>query len=379
MSAAWQRALFWLGGLALLILALTSLSGMLLPFAAGLTIAYFLDPVCRRLQRLGLPRSLASALTLVIFVHAIGLIFLILVPLLETQILDLVQRIPRLVAAAQRELNALTGMLEQRLAPEDYAKLREAVSAKLGDAFGWVGRALTGLLSGGLAVFNILSLVFITPVIAFFLLRDWPGIIARLDEWLPRRHEATIRAQAALVDETLAGFIHGQTTVCAVMGAYYALALSLVGLDFGLIVGVLVGFLIFIPVIGGAIGAVLGILLALAQFDGLVRVGIVAAIFAVGQAIEGNVLTPKLVGERVNLHPVWVIFALLAFGELFGLLGLLIAVPVAAVIGVITRFAMQRYLASPLYDPAFAETTLAAPEVAAPSASAMVDDGTVHL
>jgi predicted PurR-regulated permease PerM len=297
------------------------------------------------------PRSIATLAALLIFVMAIAVIALILVPLLESQVSELIRRFPSFLGAAQRDLNYLMGLLQERLAPEDYAKIRDAVGARLGDAFAWLGQILQSMLTSSLALFNLLSLVFITPIVAFFLLRDWHRVIARVDSWLPRHTVATAREQARLVDATLAGFIRGQATVCLLMGAFYGAALSIAGLEFGLILGFLVGLLIFIPFLGGALGAGIAILLAVTQFESWTGVAAVAAIFVVGQTLEGNVLTPKLVGDRVHLHPVWVIFSLLAFGNLFGLVGLIVAVPVAAIIGVLTRFALARYLASPLYDP----------------------------
>jgi len=308
MSETWQRALFWLGGILVCGLALWLMSGILLPFAAGFAIAYFLDPPCDRLERLRLPRGAAALVVLLGFFLAVALVLLVVVPLLETQIVDLVRRFPQFVDMARADLNSLMGFFQERLSPEDYAKLRDAVGAKLGDAFSWLGRLLQGILGGSIAFFNILSLAFVTPIVAFFLLRDWHRIVGRVDSWLPRPHAATIRAQAALVDATLAGFIRGQATVCLLMAVFYATGLSIAGLDFGLVIGLLVGVLIFIPFLGGAIGAALALLLAATQFASWTPVVAVAGIFVVGQAIEGNLLTPKLVGERVNLHPVWVIF-----------------------------------------------------------------------
>ena len=351
MSGAAQRALFWLAAFGLLGLALWLLNAILLPFAAGFAIAYFLDPLVVQLEDWRVPRAIATLVALLIFVLAIAVIALILVPLLENQVSELIRRFPHLLAAAQRDLNYLMGLLQERLAPEDYAKIRDAVGARLGDAFAWLGQILQSMLTSSLALFNLLSLVFITPIVAFFLLRDWRRVITRVDSWLPRPTVATVREQARLVDATLAGFIRGQATVCLLMGAFYAAALSVAGLEFGLILGFLVGLLIFIPFLGGALGAGIAILLAVTQFESWTGVAAVAAIFVVGQTLEGNVLTPKLVGDRVHLHPVWVIFSLLAFGNLFGLVGLIVAVPVAAIIGVLTRFALARYLASPLYDP----------------------------
>ncbi|MGH7186923.1 MAG: AI-2E family transporter, partial [Pseudomonadota bacterium] len=213
----------------------------------------------------------------------------------------------------------------------------------------WTLQALGGLLSGGLALVNILSLLFITPVVTFYLLRDWDRIVKQIDALLPREHAETIREQARLVNETLSGFVRGQATVCFLLGGFYAVALSLAGLDFGLVIGLIAGALSFIPFVGTIFGFVASVGLAFAQFDQWHRIAIVVAIFLVGQFVEGNFLTPKLVGDRVRLHPVWIIFALLAGAALFGFVGLLLAVPVAAVIGVLIRFAVSRYTASPLY------------------------------
>jgi predicted PurR-regulated permease PerM len=350
--SAWPGAAIWGGGIVLFFLGLYLVSDILLPFVASFAIAYLLNPLCDRLQRAGLGRPLASIIVLLGFLLCFALFLLVLVPLVEAQILELVGRMPVFVDAARREVNGLMAMVEARLSPEDFAKLRDAVSGRLGDAFTWGGTLLTKVLTGGLALFNVLSLIFITPIVAFFILRDWHRIVAMVGRLPPRRQAATIREQAALVDATLAGFIRGQALVCLVMGIYYALALSLAGLDFGLVLGLLVGILLIIPMLGAGLGGILAVVLAMVQFPDWLHVGIVAGIFLVGQTIEGNILTPRLVGGRVNLHPVWVIFALLAFGSLFGLLGLMIAVPVAAVIGVLVRFALHRYLASPFYNPA---------------------------
>jgi predicted PurR-regulated permease PerM len=238
-------------------------------------------------------------------------------------------------------------------------ELREAAgrTTEIGQAAGdfasravnWALQALGGVISGGLALVNILSLLFITPVVTFYLLRDWDRVLAHIDALLPREHAETIREQARLVNDTLAGFVRGQATVCFLLGTFYAVALSLAGLNFGLVIGLVSGILSFIPYVGTIFGFVAASGLALAQFDEWYRIAIVIGIFLFGQFVEGNFLTPKLVGDRVRLHPVWVIFALLAGGTLFGFAGVLLAVPVAAVIGVLTRFAVSRYTASPLY------------------------------
>jgi predicted PurR-regulated permease PerM len=210
----------------------------------------------------------------------------------------------------------------------------------------WIGAALIRIVGSGVAFANLLSLLFITPVVAFYLLRDWDHFVRRIDDLLPLEHRKTILAQFREVDRNLAGFARGQASVCLVLAIYYALGLTLVGLEFGLVVGLGIGLISFIPYVGSITGLIVSLGIALAQFPTWGPVGLVLGVFVVGQILEGYVLTPRLVGNRVGLHPVWVIFALLAGGTLFGFVGLLLAVPVAAVIGVLTRFAVQQYLAS---------------------------------
>ena len=202
------------------------------------------------------------------------------------------------------------------------------------------------MISGVDAALSLASLLVITPVVTFYLLRDWDHLVARVDSWLPRHYAGTVRVEVRKVDEILAGFVRGQSSVCVILALFYAIGLTLAGLNFGLVIGLVAGLLSFIPFVGSAVGFVASVGMALVQFDDWLRIGIVAAIFVIGQAVEGNFLTPKLVGDRVGLHPVWVIFALLAGGFLFGFVGVLLAVPVAAVVGVLTRFLMAQYLDS---------------------------------
>jgi predicted PurR-regulated permease PerM len=352
MTTTQRQMAFWLGGLALFFVMLWLLSSILLPFVAGFVIAYFLDPLVARLERLGIPRGLASLLVLALFLMILVLVVLLLLPIIQSQVLEFIARLPAILEEVRRDAEALTQLAQERLSPEDLAKLRDAIGGKLTDVFAWLGGLAKSVLTSGFALANLLSLIFVTPVVAFFLLRDWRRIVRRIDDWLPRDHADTIREQARLIDETLSGFLRGQLTVCMVLGLYYAIVLSVIGLDFGLVIGLLVGLLAFIPFVGVAVGFTLSTLMALTQFPDWTHVVMVLVAFAIGQTVEGNVLAPYLVGNRVNLHPVWIIFALLAFGSLFGFLGVLIAVPMAAVIGVLVRFGLSRYLASPLYDPA---------------------------
>jgi predicted PurR-regulated permease PerM len=352
MNPAQRRQLvFWLAVLALTLLVLHLLSGILLPFVAGLAIAYFLDPAVDRLERWGLARGAASGIVLLLFGLVLVTVAMLVVPLLQLQAAELARRLPAVIDQGRNRVQQLAQLAQERLSPEDLARLRDVAGAWAGSVLAWSAQFIEGLVTRGMALANLLSLVFVTPVVAFFLLRDWDRLVARVDAWLPRQHLRTVREQARIVDATLAGFVHGQLLVGLVLGAYYALALSIAGLDFAIILGVLIGILSFVPFVGAAIAFTIALGLALLQLSSWTAVALVVGIFVAGQTLESNVLSPKLVGERVNLHPVWVIFALLAFGSLFGFVGVLLALPAAAVAGVLVRFALAQYLASPLYDP----------------------------
>jgi predicted PurR-regulated permease PerM len=347
-----QQLWFWVGALALLFLLIYFLSPILLPFVAGSLIAYFLSPVVTWLDRRGMRRSFGAIAVLLVFLLGLLLIGALLLPLVELQVAELTRRLPVLVGEARDGIEHLMQIAEERLGPEDVAKLRDIMASGAADLASWAGRLVQNLLTSGIALANLLLLIFVTPIVAFFMLRDWDNMIALLDSWMPRHHLPVIREQARLIDAALSGFIRGQLLVCLGVGLYYAVALTAIRLEFGLILGILAGILTFIPYVGFTTGFVLALGLALVQFGSGSGLLWVLGVFAVGQVLEANVLAPKLVGERVHLHPVWVIFALLAFGTVFGFLGVLLALPAAAVIGVLVRFALRRYLASPVYDPA---------------------------
>ncbi|MGH7056657.1 MAG: AI-2E family transporter [Acetobacteraceae bacterium] len=328
-------------------------ASILLPFVAAAGIAYFLDPLARKMARLGLSRALASLLLIVGLIALGFLVVFFLYPLVVQQVALLVARLPDYVMAVRDFAQHVAAEMQQRLGPDYFnGKLQALVSNEAGTVLTFLVRAVAGLISGGFALFNVLSLVVVTPVVAFYLLRDWPKVVARVDSWLPRRYAAVLRAQAQEVDRILSAWIRGQLLVCLFLALFYAAGLSLIGLDLGLIVGLAAGVLSFIPYVGTITGAVLAVGLALAQFpvwSGLVRVGVV---FVLGQILEGYVIYPRFLGDRVELPAVWVIFALFAGGAAFGFLGVLLAVPVAAVIGVLARFWLRRYMQSPLYlDP----------------------------
>jgi predicted PurR-regulated permease PerM len=337
---------FWLIGLAVFLAALFLLRGVLLPFVAGMAIAYLLDPVCDRLETMGLSRTLATTVLTVVFLIVAVAAFLLLVPVLAGQAVSLLERVPDFVETLRGHVARLLEIVEARIDPKMLEQVEAALAGSSERLVTWVTTLLGQVISGGVALANLISLLVITPVVAFYLLRDWDRLVTTIDGWLPRRHAETIREQVGAVDDTLAGFLRGQGTVCLILAIYYGLGLSLAGLDFGLVIGIAAGFLSFVPYVGAIVGLLLSVGLALVQFDAWLPIAIVAAVFVLGQTVEGYVLTPKLVGEKVGLHPVWIIFALLAGGAMFGFLGILLAIPAAAVIGVGVRFGLARYLAS---------------------------------
>ncbi|WP_170460492.1 AI-2E family transporter [Ruegeria arenilitoris] len=336
---------YWGIAAAIFILLLWLLGDVLLPFVIGGAVAYFLDPVADRLENMGLSRAAATAIITVFSILAFALMILMVVPALITQLIDLVDVLPSLFqemrAFVERQFPSL---LDRESNTHQFLlSMGDTLKGKTGDILETV------MASVGSAV-NIVVLLVIVPVVAVYLLLDWDRMIARINDLLPRDHAPTIRKLAADIDAVLASFVRGMGTVCVILGTYYAVALMIVGLQFGLVVGFIAGLVTFIPYLGALIGGTLAIGLAMFQFWGdWASIGLVAGIFAIGQVVEGNFLTPKLVGDSVGLHPVWLLLALSVFGALFGFVGMLIAVPVAAALGVLARFGTSQYLTSRLY------------------------------
>lgn len=343
---------FWLVGGALFIAALWLLRDMLLPFVAGIAIAYFLDPLVERLQKPLRSRTLATLVTLVLVSLVVIGLALAIAPMIADQAQSLAAKVPQHIARLYQRFQPLLDPVRERLgiAPGSTGPNVEGAASFAGDALKFISTFLGGILSQGFAVLNLLALVFLTPVIAFYLMRDWPRLIAIVDGLLPRNQAAAIRQIARDSNRAVGGYVRGQAIVCLSLAVFYSATLMIVGLDFGLIIGLIIGVIAFIPFIGSWVGAILAIGMALAQFPPeWIKVGIVLAIFALGQFLEGNILTPKLVGDRVGVHAVWLMFALLAGGALFGFVGLLLSVPVAAVLGVVVRFFVARYRESTYY------------------------------
>ena len=293
---------------------------------------------------------MAAIVILLGFIVALVLALMVIVPILATQGADLIAKMPEYLARLQTLITSIDPEWLKERFGVDAGNLRSALSSLVSQGAGFVTTIFESILSSGLALVNVAGLVVITPVVAFYMLVDWDRMVATVDGWVPRDHVATVRAIANDINASTAGFVRGQGTLCLVLGIMYAVGLTIAGLNFGLLIGLFAGLISFIPYVGSLVGLVLAVGVALVQFwPDWVMVAAVAGIFFLGQFIEGNILQPKLVGDSVGLHPVWLMFALLAFGSLFGFVGLLMAVPLAAVAGVLCRFALRQYLASNLY------------------------------
>jgi predicted PurR-regulated permease PerM len=358
---------YWGIAALLFLAALWFLGGVILPFVVGGAIAYFLDPVADRLERLGLSRTLATATITLVALLVLVVALLLVIPALVGQAVDLAEAAPELVQDAMTELTKYYPDLIEADSPirRNIAGLAEMMRDRLLPM-------VDAVLSSALGVVGFFVFILVVPVVAFYLLLDWDRMVAQVDALLPRDHAPTVRRLAREIDAVLAGFVRGQLTVCAILGTFYATGLVLVGLDFGLVVGATAGLISFIPYVGVIVGGALAMGLAVYQFwSDPLMIGAVAAVFVAGQVLEGNFLVPKLVGGSVGLHPVWLLFALSAFGSVFGFVGMLVAVPVAAALGVLARFGVQQYSASLLYRGAAGRAeAAAAPD---PDAAAAAD------
>ncbi|WP_028032851.1 AI-2E family transporter [Chelativorans sp. J32] len=346
-----RQVTFWLIAAAILILFLYVFSSILLPFLAGMVLAYFLDPIADRLERLGLSRLAATIFILCAFIIVLVIALMVIIPVLGNQLADFTVRLPEYLTRLQALItNIDPGWFEETIGVNPQS-LQEGLSTLLTQGAGFVATLFKSIWSSGVALVNLASLFVVTPVVAFYMLLDWDHMISRVDSWVPREHVETVRQIARDINVATAGFVRGQGTICLILGCFYAVGLTLVGLNFGLLIGFFAGVISFIPFVGSLVGLALSIGVAVVQFwPEWYWVLAVAAIFFAGQFVEGNILQPKLVGRSVGLHPVWLMFALYAFGYLFGFVGLLVAVPASAAVAVLVRFALSRYLDSPLYN-----------------------------
>ena len=345
-----KQVLFWLAAGLAALLAVLALRSVLLPFIAGMVIAYALNPIADRLERAGLGRIAASGLIVAALVVLVLLAFVFVVPLLANQLQQLAMSLPG-------ETERLRGLVEawarERLGARfpDFQAGLDRAAAQLSSNWAEVATGVAkSVWSRGLAVVNFLSLLLITPLVVFYFLVDWQLMLAKVDGWLPRDHQATIRQLAARIDEAISAFIRGQGLVCMILALFYAIGLGWAGLRYGLLIGLVTGLLAFVPFVGWMLGLLVAGTMAVIEFwpqtGPLITV---VGVLGVGMALDSALLSPKIVGSKIGLHPVWLIFALFVFSYLFGIVGMLVAVPVAAAIAVLVRFAIEVYLGSSIY------------------------------
>ena len=357
---------YWTLATAVVVFLLWALGDVLTPFILGGAVAYCLDPIADRLEKWGLSRVMSTIVITLSAVFIFVLLFLLVVPTLIGQLGQLISQIGTFIENLPETWAGWKVTLQSRFPNLDLqgdflqqqlTSIGTAIQARGGDL-------VAALLSSAQGLINVMVLVVIVPVVTFYMLMDWDRMVAQIDDLLPRDHQETVRDLGRQIDRTLSSFIRGQGTVCLILGTYYAIALMIAGLNFGLIVGFIAGLISFIPYVGAVVGGVLAVGLALIQWWGGAEVIdgqtvdvarnwfaiiSVAVIFGIGQFFEGNILTPNLVGSSIGLHPVWLILALSVFGSLFGFVGMLVAVPVAAIIGVVARFLINEYKSGQLY------------------------------
>jgi predicted PurR-regulated permease PerM len=345
-----RQVKFWVGALVVFIAALWLLKPILLPFVAGMALAYLLDPVARRAQQVGIPRAVSALLIVTLVIVVLVAAAMLATPILAGQFSAFMEKLPGYVERLQSLVTDPSRPWLAKVFGDALPEAGASISEMVTQGSGFLTTFLRSVWSGGRALFSILSLLVITPVVAIYLLCDWDKVVSTVDSWIPLPYRETVRGLAREMDAAIAGFVRGQALVCLILAVFYAVGLTLVGLNFGLLIGLMTGVFAFVPYVGALTGFLIAGIVTVAQFwPNWSSMLLVLGVFALGQVLEGYIISPKLVGSKVGLHPVWLMFSLIAFGYLFGFVGLLIAIPVAAAIGVIARFGIRKYLMSPFY------------------------------
>lgn len=339
-----DKLILWLIGLFVLCFFIYSIRSILLPFIVAIIAAYFLDPAADKIQKLGFSRLVATAIITILFFTVLITSLALLAPVIYDQIITFLSTVPDYISHLNATIKPAFTRIMTKIDPGALEKAKDSINEVSGYAFKFVATLAGNLWNSGMAMLNLISLIFITPVVTFYMLRDWDKMVSKVNSWLPPKHAKIIRKEARAINNVLSGYIRGQTHVCIIMGILYAILLTFAGLEFSLFIGLANGILLFIPYVGALFGFSVGILVAFFQFGYSIQLAIIAGIFLAGQVLESIFITPNLVGNEVGLHPVWVMFGLLAGGVALGFIGVLLAVPVAAVIGVLTRFLLGEYL-----------------------------------
>ena len=342
--------MFWVAALVISAALLWLLSPVLLPFIAGMVLAYLLDPVTRRVERTGLGRVLSALIVIALIIVTIVVAVILVAPILGAELFAFIDNFPKYMDRLQSLLSGSNREWLGKIFGSQTADTSKSLGTLMAQGASWLATFVASLWSGGRALVSLFSLLIITPVVAFYLLCDWDRLLVTVDNWIPVHQRETVRGLAREIDAAIAGFVRGQAVICVILGMFYAVGLTLSGLNFGFLIGFATGVMSFIPFVGALTGFLVAGGVAIAQFwPSWLLILAVVGVFAIGQVLEGYILTPNLVGKRIGLHPVWLMFSLLAFGYLFGFVGLLVAVPLAAAIGVLIPFALRQYLASPIY------------------------------
>lgn len=345
-----HHAWFWLLATAAFLGTIWVLGDVLPPFICGMAIAYLLGPLVKRITRFGVRRKWAALIILLTFFVILAAILALIIPFAYRQAVQLATDLPLYADHLQARIVPYIQWLQEEFNTGDLSGYQTAIHDNVGKVFQFSGTLLAGIIGGGQVVIGFFSFLIITPIVAYFMMRQWTVITKWIDDMIPRRNYDVIRNLLTHMDIKVSGFVRGQLLISFFLGITYAIVLTIAGLQFGFLIGLLSGLLSIIPLVGSTVGLVVSLVVAWFQSGDIGYVGIIAAIFFAGQFLEGNVITPKIMGDSVGLHPVWILFALLAGGALFGLTGMFLAVPVAAVIGVLLAFAIQQYKASPYYD-----------------------------
>jgi len=329
------------------------LGPVLSPFVAAALFSYLFNPVVEMLERRGVNRTLGVSVVFIVLTLVLVGIVLVLIPFIERQIANFLEQLPRWTAWAQ---NVASPWIEERfgvsLGSFDTQGIVGMLQAHWREAGGFAAGVVAGVSKSGFAVLGWILNAVIVPVAAFYLLRDWNIVVDRVHALIPRSIEPVALRLARESDETLGGFLRGQLSVMIVLGVIYGLGLWMAGISVGPLIGMIAGLISFVPYLGAIVGVGIGIVAAVVQYQDWFHVVLVLIVFAIGQTLEGYVLVPKLVGDRIGMHPVAVMFAILAGGQLFGFVGVLLALPIAAIVMVLLRYAYERYTQSEMYQDA---------------------------
>lgn len=351
LTLLWQNTnfAFWFLACLLFCFLFYSLRSILLPFVVGVILGYMFDPLVSRFEKMKMSRTFATFFVFLLVILIVVPLAVLICGVINNQVGILISSVPTYAAALGKKAVPILEYLQNYFPALDAESLKKTIADNAAHTLKFSGKLLQSIFENSMAIVNVLSLLLITPVVTFYLLRDWNVLAQKTNDLLPRKHKKEIEGILKQIDEALSGFIRGQFGVCVILGTYYAIGLKLIGLELGLLVGFIAGIISFIPYVGSITGFVLSMILAFSEFNDWPHIVAVVAVFLIGQFIEGNFLTPKLVGDKVGLHPVWIMFALLAGGALMGFLGLMIAVPVAAVAGILMRYGIKKYKQSGLY------------------------------